>query len=97
MEFVFAVLGAIAQRSNERGRTVLFTEPTQIRVHGWVMLASVDSDDYRIEPYSWNGIDAYAFYRPRGSKRIVIHRADSVDSWVRADHADLNRIEVLTS
>lgn len=65
-----------------------------IEVHGWVMLKGMDAGRYRVKK-----VDnfSYWFSRPKGTKVVVRHRIDSVDSLVRdSNQGDLNKIVVVS-
>lgn len=83
--------------SGPRTEEPKITQPTLVRVHGWVMLDRIDEGVYRVEPSQPHvGRATYNFYRPKGRRPIARHFAGSVDSWIHpAGHPDLNYIEII--
>jgi hypothetical protein len=71
-----------------------------VEIHGWVMLAKLPAGRYRVKSVGTiNGILAYAFARPQGTKVIVVHACDNVDPWLRdsRDDPDINKIIRITN
>lgn len=68
-----------------------------VEVSGNVMLKGVKPGTYRIEHGSPEGKKpTYQFFKPKGSRPVARHFADSVDRTLRPEgHGDLNKTEIV--